>query len=75
MAKLRQRTVHDAGASKPTNIEEINDQGGRYASTPRSSFAINESVELVFTNKIVEQAGGQKYNPIADGAQRPGTAA
>lgn len=77
MARLRQKAVSDAGVYSPTDLpQEINDQGGKFAQTPRSSYAINETITLTFTNKIVEQTTNEPRSAttFADGAVRPGTA-
>jgi hypothetical protein len=73
---IKKRVVHDAGITHPSKLgKEINDQGGSgFVTPPRSSFAIDESINLVYTQntKILES-----YKPnlnIADGDQRPGTA-
>ena len=72
MARLKRKRIFDAGVSNPTEIpEEINDQGGTYVRTPRSSYAINEPQTLVFTNKVIE--GTQYKLDIPDGGVRPGT--
>lgn len=71
MAHLDRKTVFDAGASKPTNIEE--NESGDNPSTPRSAYAITESVPLVFTNDRICRDYHRELN-IADGDQRPGTA-
>ena len=76
MAKLRQRIIHDAGATNPSVTgREIDDQGGKgFVSAPRSGYAINESINLVFTDrntKILE--GYQDRLTLGDGDVRPGT--
>ena len=72
---LKQKIVHDAGITSNTKIsQELNDQGGiGNNSFPRSAYAINESIDLVFTEgtKILESS--QHRLNIADGGQRPGT--
>lgn len=73
MAHLDRKTVFDAGASKPVNQREIDDQGGEIVSTPRSAYAITETTNLIFTNDKILRAHGHKLD-IADGDQRPGTA-
>jgi len=71
MSRIKQKTVFDAGIkSSPSISEEINDQNGRYSSTPQSNFSIGETSILSFTNRVV----GQNYSTFADGYQRPGTA-
>lgn len=69
MSGLKQKTVHDAGVTNPTELPIAD---GEFASAPRSSYAINETVNLTFTNKVVE--GYADRLTIADGSTRPGHA-
>ena len=72
MGRLKQKTVFDAGVTNPTeSVREINDQGAEFVSAHRSSYAVNESINLVFTNKVIE--GYKPRDSYADGSVRPGT--
>jgi len=68
---LKQKVVYDAGIKSTTDTFEINDQGGKITKTPRSSYAIVESINLMFTNSIIGK--NSKNINIADGERRPGT--
>jgi len=68
---LKQKIVFDAGVKSTTSIYEINDQGGRVTSTPKSPYAIQESMNLAFTLNIV--GNNSKNLNFADGQRRPGT--
>jgi len=71
MGRTKRKTFHDAGISTPKDLTEINDQGGILYTVPRSTFAISESTNLLFTNKVVEGVATRVV--IADGGVRPGT--
>lgn len=70
---MKQKTIHDTGASQPTRLSlEINDGDYPYMTTPRSAYAFNVPIDFVGTNRIAKKAG-ERLN-IADGAVRPGWA-
>lgn len=74
MALIKQKTIHDAGTTVPTQLNvERDDQGGEFVQAPRSSYAINETVGLVFTENTKVLEGPQHRLTIADGGVRPGT--
>jgi hypothetical protein len=73
---LKQKVVFDAGTTNNPQLynnistANLNDQGGRITHAPESQYAITETSNLTFTNRIV---GPQKKNlNIADGERRPG---
>jgi hypothetical protein len=68
---LKQKVVFGSGVTSPTDIYEINDQGGKLTSAPKGPYSISESINLVFTNSIV--GNNSKNINIADGERRPGT--
>jgi hypothetical protein len=68
---LKQKVVYDAGVTSTTDIYEINDQAGRLTRSPKSSYAISETVNLAFTNSVIGPS--TKNLNIADGERRPGT--
>ena len=72
---MKNKKITDAGVSNPTRLsQEINDLGGSYTSTPRSSYAIVEPITLVFTNNTKVLEGPQYHLRIYDeGGVRPGT--
>jgi len=70
--RLKQKIFFDAGVQNTTDIYEKNDQPkSSFTSTPRSKYAIQETVILTFTNKIVGPT--TKNLNISDGERRPGT--
>ena len=77
---IRQRRVHEAGVTNPSQLpDEINDgvRGDRYNSVPKGGAQIQESSNLVFSNKIVEGRPLNSANRLVlgdQGAVRPGTA-
>jgi len=68
---LKQKSIFDAGVTNPTENFEINDQGGKFTKSPKSSYAITETVNLPFTSNIL--GNNNKNLNIADGERRPGT--
>jgi hypothetical protein len=70
---LKQKKIHDAGITSTTKIADT----GAYMGTnnemnaPKSNYAITETSNLVFTNRIVGRT--DKNLNIADGQRRPGT--
>ena len=73
---LKQKAVFDSGTTNNPQlynvISQANlvDQGGRMTHAPKSPYAIQETMNFVFTNHIV---GSLKKNiNIADGERRPG---
>ena len=69
---MKSRVVHDAGTTKPTNLDKIKfDSVVDYSSTPRSAYAIRETISASITNRVIENSN-PRLN-IADGQKRPGT--
>jgi hypothetical protein len=74
---LKQKVFFDAGSSTDPQMYRVisnanlNDQGGRMTHAPESGYAIAETNNFVFTNKIVGSLA--KNINIADGERRPGT--
>lgn len=73
---IKQKIIFDAGIAGSYEQYEINDQSGRLTRTPKSPYAIIETVGLAFTyagkGNVVGSARGQ-FLSIADGERRPGT--
>jgi hypothetical protein len=73
---LKQKVVFGSGITNTVNIYETvgkvnqNDQGGKFVTAPKGPYSISESINLVFTNKIVGR--NSKNINIADGERRPG---
>jgi hypothetical protein len=74
---LKQKVIHGAGTTNTPNIYEtvsvanLQDQGGKFTSVPKSTYSITETSNLTFTNSIV--GPNSKNINIADGERRPGT--
>jgi hypothetical protein len=77
---LRQKRVNEAGITNPSRIpDEINDgaRGDSYNSVPKGGSEIQESSNLVFTNRIIEGRplnSANRLNLGDEGSVRPGTA-
>ena len=72
MSRFKQKVIHDAGFTSPKDLYEINDQGGKESTIPKSPYAITESTILSFTSGGVVQQPGARLN-LADGDRTPGS--